>query len=186
MTPPHRNLAVETIPTDFARRAEEYVARTGQPLLEHTPSPDDVVLLAIESCDEYQLALADWKPPFRTWREYAAYVRDDIEGLLEERGLDLGYADRAVEVVDLPEFWEQLLRPYDTDLGRAFVILQSLAIPRRFTAEDTNAELGSLDFTDGAYPGDEYVGVTASSALALSCLQHALDACTARIAIQVG
>ena len=169
------------VPRAFATRVLERVRLTGEPLLEYRLAEYSEFLRAHCQGDEFELAVDEWQPPFDTWREYAEYVGIECDELCAEHALQQSELDSPIDL-DRVEHWDQHLRPYDTPTGAVYPLLEAVS-PKAFRCTELNADLGHVAFTDGPVPGNDYVGVSASSAIALSCLQYALDdaACGIRI-----
>lgn len=158
------------IPAWFVDEAVSFVERTRMPYLVYRLSSYHTELLADgdDSGGHYQLALAGWEPP--TWREYAASHGIALGELQEEHGIEQAQLDQPMDL----EAATDLLPASETELGAAYALLDGLDIGA-FACPERDVDLGALEFIDGIAPGHDLVVVSATSALALSCLQYVLD-----------
>ena len=190
-----------TIPAEFVLRAQQHLLETGEPLLEYRSEAYDTVLLA-SGDGRYQLSMADWEPPFTTWREYfeaEGLEGEEIHERIAEEGLGVPEREDAPEDEDDPEllydldaemqFAEQYWPPRDTETGLVYSLLEDLPLPDKFECPelvaDRGFDLGQLDFIEGPCPGNDFTGVSVTSPLGLSCLQYLLDELNSGIQIEL-
>ena len=67
--------------------------------------------------------------------------------------------------------------------AEAHYLLEGLDIGRDLRADGKVA--GGLEFIDGPFPGNNYLGVHANDAISVSLLQHELNAISAGIAVKL-
>ena len=121
---------------------------------------------------EWELNLGDphEQPPTMTVGEYIDKYWD---GDVEDYAINWGYED---EVVDLDtemdscavlETWART----DSPNARAFCLLQNIDLGDDFYGPDA---AGEITFTDGAHPGNDYLGASVPDMESLVLLQHRL------------
>ena len=192
---PEDGSAVATIPVDFLSEAIRHYERTGAPLLRYRRSDYATDLYAWECGEAYELSVAGWTAP--TWREHAAKRGCAVEDLLEEcsgilDGAGSAGATEASPDVDpdapIPsEIWSLLDgSDVNSENAEAFWILERFLI-RHFRCPEFDGwvDMGEIEFTAGPCPGNDYTGVSATSPLALSCLQYVLDERDAGIRVRL-
>ncbi len=155
-------------------RAVRHLEATGKPLLEHRYKGYAQTFLAFRQEREYELIIEDYEMDFATWRELAKWSGDTVEEVLDRHGND-GFDDDEILGPDdkIPEDFNPL--EYYSVTAPVFWELDNLSLPDRFTSRGWDIDLGGLSFDDGPAPGNDYMGVSVTSKLGLSCLQYMLD-----------
>ena len=185
--------AIETgtpIPEEFVYRAAKHFAETGAPLLLHRATTYRHELLAWGNGEEYQLSDALWTPP--SWREHAGRMGVDVEQLIDNYR-DSGWIgaddpDPDPDALLSQELAALVVGDADNELASALRCLEGLGITHFTCPSLPNAallglDLGKLQAWEGRFPGDDFTSVYATTPLALSCLQFALDEMGAAIRI---
>lgn len=183
------------------RKANVYLEVSGKPYLEYigeyhtiidTEKSGDSFYLNI---GEYEIDENDIVPPGLTHREYAKeYAGWDLNEYKEEYGFTEEELDYEIDPDDVKdEFLENGWGDGGSSRnsspgGKAYFELVDLDLgDRKITLDDLGEEdiLGYISFIDGEHPGNGYLGVSASSELALSALQYRLNELKSKIKIQL-
>jgi hypothetical protein len=136
----------DEIPVEFIRRAQEHLQQIGEPLLEYRLAESDyhAVVEAMPSGGDYTLVIANWEPPFSTWREYMDWQgwsevemrewaesegvfeppeEDEEEEEADKEAVEKVFEDLLGEPIDDPYTY---LAPRETDTGRVYDLLESM------------------------------------------------------------
>ena len=161
------------IPT-YLTRATLFLEETGSPLI-LPPEHIDTELLAVDKYDEFELNLGDpyIGPPDMTHREFADKYRgyQNVKDYLESEFGDESEwpdPDSSVDYDTLVESWAR----HDSPQADAYYLLEGLDLMPE--SGDPSA-IGELIFTDGACPGNDYLGVSTPDKMSLSLLQERLN-----------
>jgi len=181
------------------RKAKAYFEVSSKPYLEYI-GEYHTIIDAEKSGSSFYLNIGDYEideddivPSGLTRREYAEeYAGWDLEEYKEEYGYteeELDYEIDPDDVKDefLENGWGESSRQsspggkayfelIDLDLGEQKIILDDLGDEDLF---------GYISFIDGEHPGNDYLGVIASSELALSALQYRLNELNSKIKIEL-
>jgi len=190
---------VPKIPFEFMRKAKAYFEVSDKPYLEYS-GEYHTIIDAQKFGSSFYLKIGDYEidedeivPAGLTRREYAEdYWGYDIEDYKEDYGYTEEELDDEIdpdEVKDefLENAWGGASRSSSPG-GKAYFELVYLNLgEKKITLDDLGEEdlLGFLSFIDGEHPGSDYLGVSVSSALALSALQYRLNELNSKIKIQI-
>ena len=187
-----------TIPLEFIRRAHQHLKATGEPLLEYRfdDSEYDTTVDAIPGSYGYRLEISGLEPPFSTWREYMKHhgwkkgkmrrwaeeggyfappEKDEVEANVDTNAAFNKWLDEEVE--DAYAYVE----PRETETGTVYSMLEDIDTDFTVVGSAEGApsledfDLGEIQFVEGDRPGSDLTFVSATSGLALSCLQYILD-----------
>jgi hypothetical protein len=164
----------------FYERAYSFFENHGEPLL-IVPKGSEETLYA---CSDFgqpprlqlQLGAPGEGPPDMTIREFCLkYEEGDPETWWREQWLGADESESIDIDIDMPmdEFAvaDRWLRE-DSCTARAYRYLESLDLGANFNGPNP---IGGLDFIDGAYPGNDYLGVEAFDPVSVSLLQQRLN-----------
>ncbi len=176
-----------SIPREFVQRASDHIGRTGQPYLAHRADDYRVTVFARPTGDgRFELRAGDLlERAMPTWRElyrhrYARRLSEDC--FLERFRIGADAWDEPAEAAAADELLLSGWRPggLGASLGHP---IHELLVPV-FRSEDAEHDLGRLAWVkDPSREGDRTL--VASSAMALSCLQHWLDEAGFGVRLQV-
>lgn len=164
-------------------KAVDVLAQTGEPLI-IPPEECLTELIAVDQgFGEFQLNIGDpWEdPPRMTLREFIdRYFESDVDAYIVAftDGEEVLNLDAEMNPVVVMKTWALT----DSPNALAFGLLYGL---------DLGADLhgpgavGELEFIDGAYPGNDYIGVNAADALTLSLLQERLNQLNTGIHVRI-
>jgi hypothetical protein len=114
--------------------------------------------------------------PFKTWREYLEDQGEIVPGKrIDFRRLraDHGIWPRELDTECPSDYWIDNWCRRESSNALAYRYLERLDLGPILDGRD--AEMGYLDFVDGACPGNDYLGVQYSCDRALSHLQNRLN-----------
>ena len=158
------------LPFSFVRTA------TVLPQASSTTLPDNTtkVLFAHDWGDgEWELNLGDPReqPPIMTVGEY---INRYWDGDVEDYAINWGYEDGEIDLDTEMEPWVVLESWARTDSpnAKAFRLLQDIDLGHDFHGADAT---GKIIFTDGAHPGNDYLGASVPDMESLSLLQRHLN-----------
>ena len=166
---------------EFAARAIAYVAEHRKPLLEYLHDEYKIELGVETEWAEYGYEMTDpsvKKYEYMTWREYAEEKDLTHEYLEEKWGITEDQLDE-----DLPV--DTIFCDLVNGLPGAYRILKG-HIPGDWQdsmPEPEEAPYGFIQSEYGPSPGSDYIGITVSDAVALSCFQRYLDTTNSGIKI---
>ena len=172
----------------FFDRAVAYFENHGEPLLELPKRAEHTLYATYESYYGYELLLDVIEPeiPDFTLRDYALSCYSSLEEYVGEmEAVEPEEADISLydwdELIDY-ELAIDMLGRHWLPGGAAYSFLEHLNL-----GEDLNGlgTAGGLQFIDGAYPGNDYLGVHATCGLSLSMLQRRLNQLGESVRIQV-
>jgi hypothetical protein len=153
----------------FYTRVLAFVDQFGEPLLESPPLVREELIVCTDRCNELNLGDPYYEPPSMTWREYAdRYYGGSLEVL--EDGWEI-----SGPAIDEEVPWDVMIDEFirtDSANAKAYRMLESLDLGPKLIGPDA---VGSLVFTDGACPGNDYLGVAAEDAITISLLQKRLN-----------
>ena len=181
----------------FFERALAHVDNHGAPLLEPASGADELLFASFDGVDSWVLSLGEplTELPVMTYEELWTEQYGSFEQGVQEH---IGYTQEELAAETDPEVLEAILaeipprdgevdpslvlESIDTPEAEAFHLLSSLDLG---PWDGYDKALGDLTFWDGPCPGNDYRGVHAQSDLALSCLQHRLNALGTGIAVRL-
>lgn len=162
----------------FYERAYSFFENHGEPMLIAPEQPEDTLYACADFATapklQLQLGHPEEGPPDMTIREFCLrYGEGDPETWWREEWL---YVDES-EAIDIEKpmdedlIWDWWLRR-DSATARAYHYLERLDLGSGFNGANP---AGSLDFIDGACPGNDYLGVEALDPVSVSLLQQRLN-----------
>ena len=161
--------------TAFVTDARSFIRRTSRPLL---ASPAQVVQTIhwYDSLDSgYLLTLGPWMlepPPPPTWRDFFVsegvphQTDEEVEEICCQHGIEPGDFDEPVSEL----YWHGWFDIEGSPCARAYRLLENIDLG----PERDSARAQSLEYYEGAYPGDSSFWVNAKDMLSLSLLQARL------------
>jgi len=153
----------------FYTRVLAFVDQFGEPLLESPPLVREELIVCTDRFNELNLGDPYYEPPPITWREYAdKYYGGSLEELVENWEIPARAIDKEVP-------WDVMIDAFirtDSANAKAYRMLESLDLGPKLTGPDA---VGGLVFTDGACPGNDYLGVAAEDDVTISLLQQRLN-----------
>mgnify|MGYP001551318711 CR=1 FL=1 len=153
----------------FYSRALEFLDQFGEPLLEPPRVVREELIVCYDRDGELNLGDPYCEPPRMSWREYAdKYYGGNMLEVAEGWGLESRQFDETAP-------WDVVADAFirnDSPSAKAYRLLESLDLGPELTGRDA---VGGLIFTDGACPGNDYLGVSAECDITLSLLQQRLN-----------
>ena len=153
----------------FYTRALEFVDQFGEPLLESPRLVHDELIVCGDRDGELNLGDPYCELPSLTWREYAEkYHNGCLDELTDGWGLSPSQFDEDAPWNLVADSWCRT----DSPNAHAYHLLDSLDLGAELSGPNA---VGNLVFTDGACPGNDYLGVSAECDLTVSLLQQSLN-----------
>ena len=153
----------------YYNRALEFLDQFGEPLLEPPKIVQEDLIVCTDREGELNLGDPWCEPPSMSWREYAEkYHGGNLRELIDTWELERLQLDEEAP-------WDVVADAFirnDSPSAKAYRLLESLDLGPELTGRDA---VGGLIFTDGACPGNDYLGVSAESDITLSLLQQRLN-----------
>lgn len=153
----------------YYSRALEFLDQFGEPLLESPQIVQEELIVCGDRFNELNLGDPYCEPPPMTWREYAKkYHWGSLEDFADDWELPMTELDEDAPWDVVVDSWIRRESPN----SKAYYLLDSLDLGPELTGPDA---VGGLVFTDGACPGNDYIGVNAEDDITLSLLQQRLN-----------
>ena len=153
----------------YYTRALEFLDRFDEPLLEPPKVVREELIVCYDRDGELNLGDPYSEPPPMSWREYAdKYYCGNLQEFSENWELERWQLDEEAP-------WDVVVDAFirnDSPSAKAYHLLESLDLGPELTGRNA---VGGLIFTDGACPGNDYLGVSAESDITLSLLQQRLN-----------
>lgn len=152
----------------YYSRALAFIDQFGEPMLESPKLVREELIVCTDRCNELNLGDPYCEPPSMTWREYAQkYLDGSLDDLEEGWEITGSQVDEEAPWDVVVDSWIRTESPN----AKAYRLLDSLDLGPGLTGPDA---VGDLVFTDGACPGNDYLGVAADDDITISLLQQRL------------
>jgi hypothetical protein len=156
----------------FYDKALAFLAHHDRPLLELPPERQIELVAVDHGGGDYELNVGNpyREPPEMTVREYAVRYWGGEEAYVEAWDCEPDEVDwnATQEPWHVLEAWAR----QDSPNAEAYRLLEDLELGPSLSGPDA---VGELIFTDGACPGNDYLGVSAADHLTVSLLQERLN-----------
>jgi hypothetical protein len=153
----------------FYVRALEFLDQYDEPLLVPPTKVVDELIVCWDRDGELNLGDPWSEPPDMTWRQcIERYYPDTLEDV--ELHWDLRQSE-----LDSPAPWDWVVDLWirtDSPNALAYRLLENLDLGPELTGP---VAVGGLIFTDGACPGNDYLGVAVQDDISISLLQQRLN-----------
>jgi hypothetical protein len=153
----------------FYHRALEFLDVFGEPLLEPPEKVVDELIICYDRDGELNLGDPYSEPPEMTWREcIERYYPDTLEDFESHWDLQISELDDEAPWDWVVDRWSRS----DSPNAMAYRFLENLDLGPDLKGPNA---VGGLVFTDGACPGNDYLGVAVQDEISVSLLQQRLN-----------
>lgn len=153
----------------YYTRALAFIDQFDEPLLESPRIVREELIVCYDRDGELNLGDPYSEPPSLSWREYAdKYYGGNLQELEDIWELRRSQFDEEAPWDVVADAWIRT----DSPSAKAYRLLESLDLGPELMGRNA---VGGLIFTDGACPGNDYLGVSAENDITLSLLQQRLN-----------